>query len=250
MPLKVHDVRKHFGGVKAVDGCDLVVEDQTITGLIGPNGAGKSTLFNVIAGLLKPDAGTIQWNGTRIEGMPPHRVVRHGVVKTWQVPRSFGNITVLENLMLGYQGHPGESFWEIYLRPGRVAEAERAAREKAHNVLELLELGHLGQELAKNLSGGQQKLLELGQALMTDPDLVMLDEPVAGVNKVLAAKLLDRLDALRKQGKTFFLIEHDMDVVMSRCDHIIVMHQGRKLAEGPPGQVKENPRVIDSYLGG
>lgn len=250
MPLEARGVRKHFGGVKAVDGCDVVVEDHSITGLIGPNGAGKSTLFNVIAGLLHPDAGEIAWNGTRIDGLSPHRVVRHGVVKTWQVPRGFGNITVLENLMLGYQGHPGEDIWRVYLRQGRVSAAEREAREKAHIVLDLLDLGHLADELAKNLSGGQRKLLELGQALMTDPELVMLDEPVAGVNKVLAKKLLDRLDRMRREGKTFFLIEHDMDVVMNRCDRIIVMHQGKKLAEGTPHEVKENQLVIDSYLGG
>ncbi len=250
MPLVLTDVRKHFGGVKAVDGCTMEVEDQSITGLIGPNGAGKSTLFSIIAGLLKLDGGKIQYNGHRLEGMPPHKVVKHGIVKTFQIPREFENITVLENLMLACQDHPGESLWRVLLQSRKVAAKERAVEERAMGVLEMLELDHLADEFAKNLSGGQLKLLELGRAIMTDPDLVLLDEPVAGVNRVLTEKLLNSLDKMRQEGKTFFLIEHDMDVVMNRCDYIIVMHQGRKLAEGTSSEVKSNQLVIDSYLGG
>ncbi len=250
MPLVLDDVRKHFGGVKAVDGCSMEVKDQSITGLIGPNGAGKSTLFNVVSGLLTPDGGRIRFNGHRLEGMPAHKVVKHGVVKTFQIPREFKNITVLENLMLAVQDHPGESLWRVLLQSRKVAAKETEVEEEALGILEMLEIDHLAHELAKNLSGGQLKLLELGRALMTDPEMVLLDEPVAGVNRVLTEKLLKRLDEMRQEGKTFFLIEHDMDVVMNRCDYIIVMHQGRNLAEGTASEVKSNRRVIDSYLGG
>ncbi len=250
MPLVVRDVRKHFGGVKAVDGCSMEIEDQSITGLIGPNGAGKSTLFSVIAGLLRPDIGEIRFNGHRLDGLPAHKVVKHGIVKTFQIPREFENITVLENLMLACQDHPGESLWRVLLQSRKVAAKEREVEEKAMGVLEMLEIDHLAGEMAKNLSGGQLKLLELGRAVMTDPDLVLLDEPVAGINRVLTEKLLKRLDEMRHEGRTFFLIEHDMDVVMNRCDYIIVMHEGRKLAEGTSSEVKSNQSVIDSYLGG
>ncbi len=250
MPLDIEDVSKHFGGVKAVDGCTLQVRDQSITGLIGSNGAGKSTLFALVAGLLRPDGGTIGYGGHQLEGLPAYRVVRHGVVKTFQIPRGFENITVLENLMLAAQGHLGEALWWVFLRPGDVAAKEREIEEKALRILELLEIPHLASEFAKNLSGGQKKLLELGRALMTDPSLLLLDEPVAGVNRVLAEKLLDKIEELRQSGMTIFLIEHDMDVVMNRCDHIIVMHQGRVLAEGAPMEVKQNELVIDAYLGG
>jgi branched-chain amino acid transport system ATP-binding protein len=250
MSLLIRKVRKHFGGVKAVDDCDMVVEDQSITGLIGPNGAGKSTLFNVIAGLLRPDYGEIHFNGHRIDGLPAYKVVKYGIVKTFQIPRGFENITVLENMMLAYQNHLGETLWRVLIQPKKVASKEREVEEKARTILEMLEIDHLADEFAKNLSGGQKKLLELGRALMTDPDLILLDEPVAGVNKVLAEKLLKRLEEMREDGRTFFLIEHDMDVVMNRCDHIIVMHNGRKLAEGTPSEVKSNQLVIDSYLGG
>ncbi|MFQ5908123.1 MAG: ABC transporter ATP-binding protein [Thermoplasmata archaeon] len=249
MTLSIKDVSKHFGGVHAVEECSLDVEDGTITGLIGPNGAGKTTLFNLITGFLRPDGGEIHLNGERLDGLPAHASVRRGVVKTWQIPREFENITVLENLMLAAKDNPGESIWNVIFRPFRVRKREREVQEKAHRILEFLELGHLATELAGNLSGGQKKLLELGQALMTDPTHLLLDEPVAGVNRVLAEKLLDRLDELREQGMTIFLIEHDMDVVMSRCDVVIAMHNGRKLAEGTPTEIKANVDVIDSYLG-
>ncbi len=250
MTLIVKGVSKHFGGVRAVDDCSISVEEGSITGLIGPNGAGKTTLFNIITGFLRPDEGEIHLNGKRLDGLPPHATVRRGVVKTWQIPREFENITVLENLMLGAKDHPGESIWNVLFRPFRVRKREREVQEKAHRILEFLELNHLATELAGNLSGGQKKLLELGRALMTDPTYLLLDEPVAGVNRVLAEKLLNRLDELRQEGVTIFLIEHDMDVVMNRCDVVVVMHNGRKLAEGTPAEIKMNEDVIESYLGG
>jgi branched-chain amino acid transport system ATP-binding protein len=247
--LDIRDVVKTFGGIRAVDGASLSVREQSITGLIGPNGAGKTTLFNVITGLYPTEEGTILFSDERIEQLLPHEVVARGVIKTFQVPREFKNITVLENLMLAAKGHVGENFGPIFLRPKRVWSREREVMERAQSLLEFFELGDLEQEFAKNLSGGQKKLLELARALMTDPVLVMLDEPVAGVNRTLAAKLLDWIDKLRQEGLTFFIIEHDMDVVMSRCDTVIAMHQGKVLATGTPTEIKANEEVIETYLG-
>lgn len=247
--LRVEDATKTFGGIRAVDGCSLTVGGQSITGLIGPNGAGKTTLFNLVTGIYRAEGGSIHFNGERIDGLRPHEVVYRGVVKTFQVPREFRNITVLENLMLAAKAHEGERFQQVFLRPWRVRQREREVREKARSLLEFFELSPLETELAKNLSGGQKKLLELARALMTDPVLVLLDEPVAGVNRTLAAKILDRIEELRQEGLTFFIIEHDMDVVMSRCDTVIAMHQGRVLAEGTPREIKANEEVIETYLG-
>ncbi len=250
MTLRVKGVSKSFGGVRAVDGCSLEVAEGSITGLIGPNGAGKTTLFNLITGFLRPDHGEIWLDGQRLDGMPPHRTVHKGIIKTWQIPREFDNITVLENLMIAERGNLGEKIWNVFIRPFRVRSREREISEKAHGILKFLELDHLATELAGNLSGGQKKLLELGRALMTDPSYVLLDEPVAGVNRVLAEKLLNQLDQLRREGLTIFLIEHDMDVVMNRCDVVVCLHNGRKLAEGTPVEIRSNQEVIESYLGG
>jgi len=235
--------------VQAVDGCSLAVGPRTITGLIGPNGAGKSTLFNVVAGLFAPDAGHVVFNGQRLDGLPPHEIVGRGLVKTFQIPRELRNLTVLENLLIPSPLIVGDTLTELLLRPFRVRKSEREAIDKAEGVLSLVGLRHLRDEYAKNLSGGQKKLLELSRAIMAQPKMVLLDEPVAGVNAVLAQQLLDLIESLRQEGMTFFLIEHDMDVVMKRCERIIVMHQGRTLAEGTPGEIKANPEVVESYLG-
>jgi len=232
-----------------VDGCSLEVGAQTITGLIGPNGAGKSTLFNVVAGLFAPDAGQVVFDGQRTDALPPHEIVRRGLVKTFQIPRELRNMTVLENLLVPSPLVVGDTLTELLLRPLRMRKSEDAAIAKAEEVLSLVGLRHLRDEYAKNLSGGQKKLLELSRALMAEPKMVLLDEPVAGVNAVLAEKLLDLVEDLRRNGITFFLIEHDMDVVMKRCERIIVMHQGRTLAEGTPSEIKANPTVVESYLG-
>jgi branched-chain amino acid transport system ATP-binding protein len=221
-----------------------------VTGLIGPNGAGKSTLFNIIAGLYRPDEGEIRLNETRIDGLPPYEIVHLGLTKTWQIPHELKNMTVLENLVLGAKHNSGEHLVNLLVRPNKVREDERSLRARAREVLRLTRLEALANEHAKSLSGGQKKLLELARALMTEPDLVLLDEPVAGVNPSLAANLMDLIESLRRGGRTFFLIEHDMNVVMNRCDRVIVMHQGRTIADGTPTNVKANPAVIDSYLGG
>jgi len=247
--LEVRGVVKTFGGIHAVDGCSLSVRPRTITGLIGPNGAGKSTLFNVIAGLYAPDAGEIVFDGRRLDGTPAHEIVRRGLVKTFQIPREFRNMTVLENLMVVGPPATGERIRDLVFGPYDRRQDEDAIR-KAERVLETVGLRSLRDEYARNLSGGQKKLLELARALMADPKLLLLDEPVAGVNPTLTQHLLGVVEGLRDEGLTFFLIEHDMDVVMKRCEWIVVMHQGRTLAEGVPEAIKANPAVIDSYLGG
>jgi branched-chain amino acid transport system ATP-binding protein len=248
--LEVQDVEKSFGGIRAVDRCSLTVEPQSITGLIGPNGAGKSTLFNIIAGLYRPDGGEIWFAGQRIDGLPPYTIVQLGLTKTWQIPHELKKLTVLENVVLAAKGHHGDRLTNLFLRPVLVRQDERRLRKQAQSVLEMTQLGSLAHEEASSLSGGQKKLLELARALMTEPAIVLLDEPVAGVNPTLASSLMDLIEQLRQQGRTFFLIEHDMNVVMKRCDTVIVMHQGRKIAQGPPEAVRRDPVVIDSYLGG
>jgi len=249
--LEVRGIHKRFGGVHAVRGCDLQVEEGSITALIGPNGAGKTTLFRIVAGAEHADEGQVVLRGEEVQGLPPHALVRRGLVRTWQIPREFARMSVRENLMLAAQGQPGEALLPLLLTARKVRVAERATRQRADEVLDFLLLADLAEADARDLSGGQKKLLELGRALMTGASLVLLDEPVAGVNPTLAAQLMDRIAALRKdQGKTFFLIEHDLETVMQRCDHVIAMHQGQVLAQGAPREVQAHPEVVAAYLGG
>ncbi|HEV8594246.1 MAG TPA: ABC transporter ATP-binding protein [Thermoplasmata archaeon] len=248
--LETRDVVKTFGGLRALDACSVAVRPRTITGLIGPNGAGKSTLFNTIVGLFEPDSGEIWFQGERIDREPPYRLVGKGLVKTFQIPRELRNLTVMENVLLSAKDVPGETLLGILLRHGEGKKREYEIQVRAEELLEFVGMHALRDEYAKNLSGGQKKLLELTRALMSDPSVILLDEPVAGVNPTLAAKIMDLIEKLRQQGKTIFLIEHDMDIVMNRCDWIVVLHQGRKLAEGPPASVKADAKVVDAYLGG
>lgn len=249
--LQVRNLVKDFGGVHAVDDCSFDVRRGTITGLIGPNGAGKTTLFNLVTGFLKPTGGAITFMGRRIEGLSPHQTFRTGLVRTFQIPREFKRMSVLENLMLVPGGQRGERLWAAWLMPWRVSSEERAVERQALEVLDFLNLIHLKDEYAANLSGGQKKLLELGRMLMAKPEMILLDEPGAGVNPTLMNALVDDIRRTQQEtGVTILIIEHDMDLVMSLCNPIIVMNAGTKLAEGTPQEVQRNPAVLDAYLGG
>lgn len=315
--LEVRDLRKTFGGIVAVDDPSFDIERGTVTGLIGPNGAGKTTTFNLISGFLKPDEGTVRYDGVDLQeimrpssdeqrrwtigsglvgggigltaasgaGLPlammasagavglgigaggylaqervkssrsdfkyshPFRIARDGMIRTFQITRELKGLSVLENLKLAPQAQPGESLTRNWLQRQEAKQFERDIEERAHEMIELLELEHLTHEYAGNLSGGQRKLVELGRVLMAEPELILLDEPVAGVNPTLTMKLLDRIENLREEGYTFCLIEHDMEVIMNLSDKIIVMDQGSKLMEGTPDEVQGDERVIDAYLG-
>ena len=247
--LEVRELTKHFGGNRALDGATFDVEEGSITGLIGPNGAGKTTCFNCIAGALRPDGGTVRFDGADITGMPSHRVLPKGLVRTFQIPQELRTLSVLENVML-MDPSPGERLWENWLLPVRVARAERRAAARALEVLRGVDLEEHAHEAAGTLSGGQRKLLELARALMAQPRLVLLDEPSAGVNPSLARRLVDDIRAVRdRSGITFLVIAHDIDVIARLSDTLIVMTAGRVLVQGPPAEVLEDRAVQDAYLG-
>lgn len=249
--LWVNNLVMDFGGLRALDGASLTVGRGTITGLIGPNGAGKTTLFNVITGYYEPRAGRVFLDGEDITALQPHRIFERGLCRTFQIPREHGSMSVLENLMLVPRRQAGEAFFASLLRPGRVRAQEHALRADAEKVLEMLELSHLAHEYARNLSGGQKKLLELARTLMANPKLVLLDEPGAGVNPTLMDRLRENIERLNAEhGITFLIIEHDMELVMRLCNPVIVMSEGRYLMEGPPEAVRTDARVLEAYLGG
>jgi len=249
--LDVRDLVVDFEGLRALDGAALQVQRGTITGLIGPNGAGKTTLFNVVAGYYEPRAGRVHLDGEDITALPPHRIFERGLCRTFQLPREHGSMSVLENLMLVPRGQTGEGFFASLLRPGRVRAQEREIEQHARRILEFIDLDHLRDEYARNLSGGQKKLLELGRTLMAGPKMVLLDEPGAGVNPTLMGRLEENIRQLnREYDITFLIIEHDMDLIMKLCDPVIVMSEGRRLVEGKPDQVRNDPRVLEAYLGG
>jgi len=249
--LRVEDLTKRFGGLTAVDQCSFEIAAGRITGLIGPNGAGKTTLFNMIAGELRPTSGRILLDGEDVAGLPTHEMFHRGIVRTFQIPHEFGGLTVLENLMVVPPEQAGEGLFSNWLRPGAVARREREVRERALGVLEFLTLTHLRDALAKTLSGGQKKLLELGRTMMTDARLVLLDEPGAGVNPTLLNKLADMIRRLNaERGYTICLIEHDMDLIADLCDPVVVLAEGTVLTRGTMAEVRRDPRVLDAYLGG
>ncbi len=249
--LDIQGIVKDFGGVRAVDRCSFSVRPQTITGLIGPNGDGKTTLFNLISGFYKPDAGSVYFKGEEITSLPPHRIFHKGICRTFQIPRELKEMTVLENLMLVPAGQKGEHLLYPWFRPGTVRRQEVQVRDKALEVLEFVNLSPLRDEYARNLSGGQKKLLELARTMMAEPQLVLLDEPGAGVNPTLMKQLTQDIERLCHQGGlTFLLIEHDMNLVMNLCDPVIVMSEGQVLMEGTPEEVRRDERVLEAYLGG
>jgi branched-chain amino acid transport system ATP-binding protein len=249
--LIVENVTRSFGGLRAVNNASLEVGEGGITGLIGPNGAGKTTLFNIITGFLKPDSGRILFRGERINGLTPHAIFHRGLVRTFQIPRELKSMTVLENLMIVPAGQSGESLWATWLTPWKVGRQEAKNFDRAIEVLKFVDLYHLRDEYAANLSGGQKKLLELARTLMCSPKMILLDEPAAGVNRTLMRRLADDIQRIRNElGVTILLIEHDMDLVTMLCDNLIVMSEGAKLAEGSPDAVKADKRVLEAYLGG
>jgi len=249
--ISAHRISKSFGGIRAVADCSLTVERGQILGLIGPNGAGKTTLFNMLAGFMQPDSGRIELDGEDITGRRPHELFHRGVVRTFQIAHELARMTVLENLMVVPPGQSGEHLLTALFRPRRVAKEERALRERAEEVLAHLKLGALRFELAGNLSGGQKKLLELGRAMMTEAKLVLLDEIGAGVNRSLLAELAGYIERLnREQGYSFCIIEHDMDLIARLCHPVVVMAEGRVLAQGSMAEIRANEAVIQAYLGG
>lgn len=248
--LVAQDVCKSFGGLMAVNSMSLEVVPGTITGLIGPNGAGKTTFFNMISGLYRVDSGEIHFNGERIDHLPPHKVFHKGICRTFQITRELKLMTVLENLMLVPSNQLGENLIGTWLMPWRVRVQEREIQEKALEVLEFVNLIDLKDEYAGNLSAGQKRLLEIARTMMADPQLLLLDEPGAGVNPTLLKHLVAYIQRLAfEHGITIFLIEHDMDLVMNTCDPVIVMNTGEKLTEGPPEVIRRDQRVLEAYLG-
>ncbi|MPY92477.1 MAG: ATP-binding cassette domain-containing protein [Acidimicrobiia bacterium] len=246
--LVVDGVRRTFGGLVAVDVGHLEVQRGSITALIGPNGAGKTTLFNLLTGFDRPDAGTWSLDGRPIHRLGAHRIARLGMVRTFQLTRALARMTVLENMLLAAPRQRGERFLTAFV-PRLWRDEETAAEERALELLARVQLVEHRDSYAGTLSGGQRKLLELARALMVEPSVVMLDEPMAGVNPVLAESLLHHVTALRDEGRTVVFVEHDMDVVQSISDWVVVLAEGRLVAEGPPGHVAADPVVIDAYLG-
>ena len=248
--ITVENVHKHFGGLRAVDGASLTIGTGSITGLIGPNGAGKTTLFNVIAGLFKPTSGRVLLDGEDITGLTPHELFAKGVLRTFQIAHEFSTLTVRDNLMMVPPNQAGESLIHAWMHPARVRQQEQEIRARAEEVLDFLQISHVADELAGNLSGGQKKLLELGRTMMVDAKIVFLDEVGAGVNRTLLNTIGDAIIRLNKErGYTFCMIEHDMDFIGRLCNPVICMAEGKVLAEGTAEEVKNNEDVIEAYLG-
>ena len=248
-PIFVSDaISRMFGGLQAVNVAHAEVQRGSITALIGPNGAGKTTFFNLITGFDKPDTGTWSFQGDSLAGVPAYRVARRGMVRTFQLTKVLSKLTVLENMRLGAQDQVGEGMFRA-LVPGLWSRQEKAITERALDMLKQFNLFHVKDEFAGALSGGQRKLLEMARAMMSNPTMLMLDEPMAGVNPALTQSLLEHIKELREQGITIFFVEHDMDMVRDISDWVIVMAQGAIIAEGPPQVVMRDQAVIDAYLG-
>jgi neutral amino acid transport system ATP-binding protein len=244
--LEVRGVVRGFDGVRAVDGATFDVVEGSITGLIGPNGAGKSTLFSCMSGFLRAQSGRVLLHGRRIDRLAPHRIARRGLVRTFQTPRTLTRMSVFENVVLAAPHHPGEQLGGAFA--GRVRERESRAR--ANELLALVGLDGHADALAGTLSGGQRKLLDLIRALMTEPHILLLDEPMAGVSPTLRVQLLEHIRALRdRDGITLLVVEHDLDFVMEASDRVVVMNNGRVIADGTPDQVRNDEAVVDAYLG-
>ena len=248
--LQISKINKSFGGLKVLNNLSLKIETGSISGLIGPNGAGKTTLFNVINGSIKPDSGSVQLNNYELIGLQPHELFEIGVLRTFQIPHEFFSLTVLDNLLVVPPNKIGETFFGQWFFEKKIKKIEEINVKKAKDILDILGLSHLEKEYAGNLSGGQKKLLELGRVMMVEPEIILLDEVGAGVNKALLKKISNIIKKLNKEKKyTFIMIEHDLDFISKLCDTIIVMAEGQFLTQGNIQQIKSNQKVIDIYLG-
>ena len=247
--LSVSDLRRSFYGVTVLHGVSLTVAKGTITGLIGPNGAGKSTFFNVVSGLIRPDAGRVALLGRDVTGMAPERLVRSGLVRTFQLARGFPKLSVFQHLMLYAPVQPGEHMLAALFGSSKARAQEQANAEQAWSVARRLRLDHVLDNPITSLSGGQKKLVEIGRALMASPTLILLDEPMAGVNPTLGGQIAEHLMALHAEGMTICLIEHDMSLIRRLCDPVIVLAEGRTLMSGSFDEVVADPRVQEAYLG-
>ena len=248
--LEVEGVVKRFGGIQAVDGARFSVAAGSVTALIGPNGAGKTTLFNLVTGFESPDRGSVRFDGEEVAKLPSYAIARRGMVRTFQLTRALAAMPVLDNMMLAAPDQPGERLSNVLLRPGAVRAREREVQEQAEELLDVFGLRDKADDYAGTLSGGQRKLLELARALMVRPRMLLLDEPMAGINPTLGRRLLDHIQRLRsEEGVTFLFVEHDMEVVMNHSDRVVVMAEGRVIASGEPHEVRSDPAVVDAYLG-
>ena len=248
--LRVENLRKEFGGLVAADDASFDVERGTITALIGPNGAGKSTVFNLVSGFYEPDAGRVEVDGVDVTGLEPYEVADHGLIRTFQTPRKLEGMTVREAMLVGPQNQLGESFLALFTAPGAVAAAEERNLADAERLLAEFEIDHLATQPATDISGGQTKLVELARAMLAEPEILLLDEPAAGVNPTLRTELAAQIRRLNEAGTTCLLIEHDMEFVMELADPVVVLDQGSVLTQGSPAAVRADDRVVEAYLGG
>ena len=247
--LSAQGLSKSFGGIIAVNNATIEVKSGNITGLIGPNGAGKTTLFNLLANFSTPDRGEVFFEGQQINRLPTHEIARLGTIRTFQVARVLSRLSVLENMLLGPQQQTGENLLRLWFDCKRIRQEEKINKEKAMSILESVGLASKARDYAGALSGGQRKLLEMARTLMSNPKLILLDEPAAGVNPTLINQICEHILNWNKQGISFLIIEHNMDVIMSLCDRIWVLAEGRNLADGTPEEIQNNPNVLEAYLG-
>ena len=247
--LSAEKLCKSFGGIAAVDNAQIFVPQGNITGLIGPNGAGKTTLFNLLSNFLRPDKGQVIFDGEPIQHLQPHQIAQQGMVRTFQVARVLSRLSVMENMLLGAQKQTGENLLRVWFRHRQVAQEERRNKEQAMSILESVGLALQANEYAGALSGGQRKLLEIARAMMTRPKLILLDEPAAGVNPTLVNQICEHIVSWNREGMSFLVVEHNMDVIMSLCHSVWVLAEGKNLAHGTPAEIQTNSQVLEAYLG-